>query len=638
MLPCPNKPKHQVLEVCRLVAKRVSVMGGYSTEQLVSLIEALASRCRGDADEGPAAREVAGRLVEAALGRGWGLPGSRLASAGDSRVPPDVPRLLPRLLPALAALEYEEQDAWETATRLMQSQLPSYSGTQLALLVQALADVGGPVQRRQLEHPAMTLRLQALAQEAALPGDVAAAVLLGLCESGSLLPIEALAALLSRALRDPGLAPVAWVQLLRSVSRYCERFSDGATEVMALLCRIQEGLVEELVQGATQALHKAPLPPHSLTDAALSFCRLRYHQPAFLEMLATRATQGLKAGELANRDVTTALYACATFGHRSPAVTELFAAAAASMGRRLGALSPAALARLAWSFAVGGGCGLLPHQERPPRNSPAETVEHFMRELAKTLRERQQELVASREACGLLEFALRIWSTSPHHQHLVDKQLLRAVLAGMRPPPASARPQQQPSGGAGEVPVLQRPGTAGGGGGGGGGPLVLQRPGGVGGGSGGGGSGGGGGGGWGAKGSSSVSELQKEVYRHLAQLGYPTQMEATEGLWSVDIRLKVGSVRVALEVDGPSHYTTSQPPLRLGATVARDACLAHLGLRVVSLNYLEYRSWPPEGRQRALRRVVEAAAAADADAGPAATAGPGTAGAGRKVKLKRGQS
>ena len=70
--------------------------------------------------------------------------------------------------------------------------------------------------------------------------------------------------------------------------------------------------------------------------------------------------------------------------------------------------------------------------------------------------------------------------------------------------------------------------------------------------------------------SSRVSVFQRDVSDIVAALQIEHQMEylAQDGLFSVDIAILTGDKNVAIEVDGPYHYTlnTHQP---LGHTLLR---------------------------------------------------------------------
>ncbi|GIL62255.1 hypothetical protein Vafri_16550 [Volvox africanus] len=104
-----------------------------------------------------------------------------------------------------------------------------------------------------------------------------------------------------------------------------------------------------------------------------------------------------------------------------------------------------------------------------------------------------------------------------------------------------------------------------------------------------------------------VSELQKDVYRQLRALGYKPLMEERVSCWTVDILFSLRGHRVAVEVDGPTHFTTSRPYHSLGASLARDTSLRKLGLVVVPISFKDYETLSQARRGEYLRTRVELA-------------------------------
>ena len=84
-----------------------------------------------------------------------------------------------------------------------------------------------------------------------------------------------------------------------------------------------------------------------------------------------------------------------------------------------------------------------------------------------------------------------------------------------------------------------------------------------------------------------LSNGQREVGESLRRLGIPHELEyiTADGLFSID--LAVVDRRVALELDGPSHFTrnTLEP---LGHTRLRDRLLSAMGWHVVSIPFFEW--------------------------------------------------
>ena len=84
-----------------------------------------------------------------------------------------------------------------------------------------------------------------------------------------------------------------------------------------------------------------------------------------------------------------------------------------------------------------------------------------------------------------------------------------------------------------------------------------------------------------------VSNGQREVGESLRRLGIPHELECitADGLFSID--LAIVDRRIALEFDGPSHFTrnTLEP---LGHTRLRDRLLSAMGWHVVSIPFFDW--------------------------------------------------
>ena len=102
-----------------------------------------------------------------------------------------------------------------------------------------------------------------------------------------------------------------------------------------------------------------------------------------------------------------------------------------------------------------------------------------------------------------------------------------------------------------------------------------------------------------------VSNGQREVGESLRRLGISHELEYTtaDGLFSID--LAITDRRIALEFDGPSHFTTNtlEP---LGHTRLRDRLLSAMGWRVVSIPFFEWdRLHQTEQRDAYVERRVQ---------------------------------
>ena len=64
---------------------------------------------------------------------------------------------------------------------------------------------------------------------------------------------------------------------------------------------------------------------------------------------------------------------------------------------------------------------------------------------------------------------------------------------------------------------------------------------------------------------------------NLKEAGLPVVLEGLteDGDLSIDIMLTLGDMSIALEVDGPTHYTSNAPRLELGRTINRRRLLEY---------------------------------------------------------------
>ena len=84
-----------------------------------------------------------------------------------------------------------------------------------------------------------------------------------------------------------------------------------------------------------------------------------------------------------------------------------------------------------------------------------------------------------------------------------------------------------------------------------------------------------------------ISRLQSQVAETVASFGMPVQEEVVvaEG-YSLDMVVECGGGRrIAIEVDGPSHFVGRDPT---GSTLLKRRQLQHLGWRLVSVPYWEW--------------------------------------------------
>ncbi|WIA37950.1 hypothetical protein OEZ86_001327 [Tetradesmus obliquus] len=97
------------------------------------------------------------------------------------------------------------------------------------------------------------------------------------------------------------------------------------------------------------------------------------------------------------------------------------------------------------------------------------------------------------------------------------------------------------------------------------------------------------------------SRLQAAVAAVLAAgLGLEVQQEALteDGLFSIDVAVEWKGRRVAVEVDGPAHFTNSVPRSLLGSSLAKQRCLQARGWAVLSVPYFTWADLAQQQKQQ----------------------------------------
>ena len=85
---------------------------------------------------------------------------------------------------------------------------------------------------------------------------------------------------------------------------------------------------------------------------------------------------------------------------------------------------------------------------------------------------------------------------------------------------------------------------------------------------------------------------------------------AAENFTSIDMLVRHRGASLALEVDGPYHFSANRPHARLGSTVLRDRLLQAEGYTVVSVPWFEWEVLQGgEAQGRYLQRLVDEAVA-----------------------------
>ena len=105
-----------------------------------------------------------------------------------------------------------------------------------------------------------------------------------------------------------------------------------------------------------------------------------------------------------------------------------------------------------------------------------------------------------------------------------------------------------------------------------------------------------------------VSGLQAAVHAEVCRLGLECELEGKtrDGLFSVDVMVETPTgEQVAVEVDGPTHFTRNEPYRELGKTRLRRRLLEARVSRVVSVPFCLWNALEgAEQRQSLVRRLV----------------------------------
>lgn len=109
--------------------------------------------------------------------------------------------------------------------------------------------------------------------------------------------------------------------------------------------------------------------------------------------------------------------------------------------------------------------------------------------------------------------------------------------------------------------------------------------------------------------------MHKDVMSAVSMMGFKYEEESIVGIYAVDIA--VPDLSVAIEIDGPSHFTRTVPHRRLGPDMMRRRHLTNAGWTVFSISLDEW-SVHETSQQRLndLRDLLMQRAKAELDAGP----------------------
>ena len=104
----------------------------------------------------------------------------------------------------------------------------------------------------------------------------------------------------------------------------------------------------------------------------------------------------------------------------------------------------------------------------------------------------------------------------------------------------------------------------------------------------------------------SESQFQRQVLKELLAMGLTCCMEGLtrDRLFSVDVMVRGEAGQdIAVEVDGPSHFTSRQPYRELGSTLLRRRLVAARVSQVVCVPFFEWDS--SHDRQAYLRGKLQ---------------------------------
>ena len=95
-----------------------------------------------------------------------------------------------------------------------------------------------------------------------------------------------------------------------------------------------------------------------------------------------------------------------------------------------------------------------------------------------------------------------------------------------------------------------------------------------------------------------ISGFQQEVSSTLSEMGVPHELEflSEGGLYSLDIALK--GRKICIEADGPTHYSSNQPTVRIGGDNLREAVLTKQGWTLIQIPWFIWKKLPERGKFR----------------------------------------
>jgi hypothetical protein len=290
---------------------------------------------------------------------------------------------------------------------------------------------------------------------------------------------------------------------------------------------------------AEAALRLGEFIPQALANTAWAYATAGHAAPGLFDAIAAEAAPRL--GEFNPQDLANTAWAFATAGHSAPA---LFNAIAAEAALRMGEFNPQALVSTAWAFAKAGHAdpGLFDAiaAEAAPRlgefNPQALANMAWSFAVADTLSSAALIGFFGQDfgrRCNVLSDSFSDEGLCQLHQWWLWYARERGQTAGL---PC--------------YDFLQRCRVA----------FTAS--------------------------DARTSSFQRQVGSTLPSLGlYPQEEVLTEEGYSLDFVVEWRGQRVAIEVDGPSHFVGRKPT---GATMLKRRQLRHLGWHLVSVPYWEW--------------------------------------------------
>jgi hypothetical protein len=101
-----------------------------------------------------------------------------------------------------------------------------------------------------------------------------------------------------------------------------------------------------------------------------------------------------------------------------------------------------------------------------------------------------------------------------------------------------------------------------------------------------------------------ISTFHQEVSSTLSEMGVPHELEflSEGGLYSLDIALK--GRKICIEADGPTHYATNRPTVRIGGDNLREAILAKQGWTLIQIPWFTWHNIAEKDRREYMANLL----------------------------------